>query len=101
MRSILFAMAMLVSCAVFSQKKKALKKEAIVTADSLFMAANYAAAIPQYLVALKQPMPETNAQPWFRLGFSYHRLGKLKATVWSSVASTSDAKTLVSRPTLP
>lgn len=48
-------------------------KDPLKAADSLFTAGDYSKAVREYEAALKNKSNAASAQPWFRLGFSYHR----------------------------
>jgi tetratricopeptide (TPR) repeat protein len=66
---------MLASQIAIAQKKQT-QKDPIIIADSLFTAGDFKAAIPHYEAGLKKVQNPPNAQPWFRLGYSYHRLNE-------------------------
>ena len=67
---------LLIASQIAIAQKKKTHKDPIVVADSLFTAGDFKAAVPQYEVGLKKVQNPPNAQPWFRLGYSYHRLNE-------------------------
>jgi hypothetical protein len=59
----------------------ALAKDPLKAADSLFTAGDYGNAVREYEQALKDKSNAAAAQPWYRLGFSYHRQKEYKQAI--------------------
>jgi hypothetical protein len=76
MRISLVVITLLIASQLAIAQKKKTQKDPIVVADSLFNVGDFRAAIPNYEAGLKKIQNPPNAQPWFRLGYSYHRLSQ-------------------------
>jgi tetratricopeptide (TPR) repeat protein len=63
---------LVIICAQATAQKKKTPAASLAAADSAYVATNFARAIPLYESALKDASIAKVAQPWFRLGQSYH-----------------------------
>jgi tetratricopeptide (TPR) repeat protein len=69
MTRLIILLLLLVACGA----QATTSKDPLKAADSLFAAGDYGNAVREYEQALKDKSNAATAQPWYRMGFSYHR----------------------------